>query len=182
MECQECNKRPATVHLTQVVNGEKTEVHLCQYCAQDKGYMDNGDSNFSIHNLLSGLFNFDSSSFAGGHPNTFSTAVDQLKCEKCGMTYEQFTSTGKFGCANCYKTFNERLNPILRRVHSGNTKHDGKIPKRIGGDIHIRKQIEQYKVKLQSLIEKEEFEQAAKVRDEIRTLEQKLRNDKDGDS
>ncbi|MBB6455217.1 protein arginine kinase activator [Salirhabdus euzebyi] len=182
MECQECEKRSATLHFTQVINGHKTEVHLCEYCAQEKGYMNNGEHNFSLHSLLSGLFNFDSAPSLSGSQSTSYNPKNSLQCEKCEMTYHEFTKTGKFGCANCYTTFNEHLHPIFRRVHSGNTKHDGKIPKRAGDAIHLRKTINEHKVKLKELIQNEEFEEAAKARDQIRELEKKLRNDRDGDS
>ncbi|MRG87986.1 UvrB/UvrC motif-containing protein [Salinibacillus xinjiangensis] len=182
MECQECKKRPATVHFTQVVNGDKKEMHLCEYCAQEMGYMDYHDHNFSFHHLLSGLFNFDSgASLSGNQKEAFHNA-SVTKCEKCGMTYQEFTRVGKFGCENCYKTFDQHLNPIFRRVHSGNTKHDGKIPKRVGGNLHLKRNLQQYRLQLQNLIEKEEFEEAAKMRDQIRELEKKLSNAEDGES
>ncbi|MBO8157436.1 MAG: UvrB/UvrC motif-containing protein [Bacillaceae bacterium] len=182
MECQECHQRPASVHFTQVINGNKTEVHLCEQCAQEKGYMmDQFDGNFSIGNLLSGLFNFDSSPLtSGGHSSPFTT-VEGLKCEKCGLTYGEFTKTGKFGCAHCYQTFDDRIDPILRRVHSGNTRHSGKIPKRIGGNLHLQRELERYKEELQELIQKEEFEKAAMIRDKIRSLEKELKRSKDGE-
>ncbi|MFX3624947.1 MAG: UvrB/UvrC motif-containing protein [Ectobacillus sp.] len=175
MICQECKSRPATLHFTKVVNGEKSEVHICEHCAKEKGYssfFSSGNSNFSFHNLLSGLLNAD-------HPaeekkvNPF-TQVQTIMCQNCHMTYPQFTKLGRFGCAHCYKTFESQLDPILRRLHSGNTVHKGKIPKRIGGNLHLRKELEELKRKMQHYIQREEFEQAAKARDRIRKLEQQL--------
>jgi protein arginine kinase activator len=81
---------------------------------------------------------------------------------------------GRFGCAHCYETFKEQLPPVLRRLHSGNWSHSGKIPKRIGGGIHLKKQVENLKSELKELIQQEEFEKAAQIRDEIRTLEKGL--------
>ncbi|TCT21046.1 protein arginine kinase activator [Melghiribacillus thermohalophilus] len=181
MECQECHQRPATVHFTQVINGNKTEVHLCEPCAQEKGYMmDQYGGDFSIGNLLSGLFNFESSPLTSGHSTTF-TPNSGLKCEKCGMTYDEFKRTGKFGCAHCYQTFDAQIDPILRRVHSGNTRHNGKIPERMGGNLHIQRELERYRGELQDLIQREEFEKAAKIRDKIRSLENELNRKKDGE-
>ncbi|GAA0503274.1 protein-arginine kinase activator protein McsA [Salinibacillus aidingensis] len=181
MKCQECEKRPATVHFSQVVNGEKTEVHLCEYCAQEKGYMDQYNQNFSFQDLLSGLFNFDSgTSFKESQGSSFQSN-HSLQCDKCGMTYEEFKRRGKFGCDQCYETFDQHLNPIFRRVHSGNTTHDGKIPKRVGGNLHLKRNLQQYRLELQKLIEKEQFEEAAKMRDQIRELEKQLNNDKGGE-
>src|SRR5690625_5391316 len=86
------------------------------------------------------------------------------------MTFSEFKRVGKFGCAACYHTFSTRLDPIIRRVHSGNTKHFGKIPKRKGGNLHMKKQLEVYKNELQKLIENEAFEEAA-TRSEEHTSE-----------
>ncbi|MYL35922.1 hypothetical protein GLW08_20265 [Pontibacillus yanchengensis] len=183
MECQECHQRPATLHFTQVINGHKKEVHVCEKCAYEQGYMPQNSESFSLPNLLSGLFNFDSYPVSQSQDQTSSyEAPPKLQCEKCGLTYDEFTRIGKFGCAKCYKTFGEKLNPIFRRVHSGNSVHDGKVPKRMGGDIHVRKQIEEQRQKLNHLIRSEEFEEAAKVRDQIRMLEKQMKSEQgDGD-
>lgn len=77
--------------------------------------------------------------------------------------------------------FRRTTDPILRRVHSGNTRHDGKIPKRESGNLHLKKEIEEYKANLRQLIEQEEFEEAAKVRDRIRSLEGRLHSGEAGD-
>lgn len=161
------------------MNGNKIEIHVCEECAKEKGYMSYGEEGYSLHHLLSGLFNFDPSP-ASEQPSDSDTPKKGLKCPKCGMSYHEFTRIGKFGCAECYQTFADRLNPIFRRVHSGNTKHDGKIPARVGSNIHQKKQIEEHKAKLKSLINNEEFEQAALVRDEIKALEKELMQDKEG--
>lgn len=171
LKCQECHERPATLHFTKIINGQKNEMHLCEKCAREKGEMISGTSNFSMNSLLSGLLNFDYT--LSESSNAFSQN-QTLKCEKCGMTYNQFSQRGRFGCSNCYKTFNSKIDPILRRVHSGNTTHDGKIPKRIGGNIHIQREIKQLKEEMQQSVTHEEFEQAARIRDKVRELEQKL--------
>ncbi|QJC94644.1 Nucleotide excision repair protein, with UvrB/UvrC motif [Bacillus mojavensis] len=106
----------------------------------------------------------------------FSHSEQISACPKCGMTFQQFRKTGRFGCAECYKTFHSNITPILRKVHSGNTVHGGKIPKRIGGNLHVRRQIEMLKKELEALIHQEEFENAAHVRDQIRSLEQSLKS------
>ncbi len=171
MICQECNQNPATLHFTKIVNGEKTEVHLCEKCAQEKGemFMLHGGSSFSFNNLLAGILNMDT---AFQHPNQNAFQQEEvLQCEKCSMTYPQFINTGRFGCSHCYETFKEQLKPVLRRLHGGNWSHHGKIPKRAGGWIHLRKKIEELKGLLKEKITNEEFEKAAEIRDEIRSLE-----------
>jgi protein arginine kinase activator len=174
MICQECNQRPAALHFTKIINGEKTEVHLCEKCAQEKGdmFIFSGGSGFAFNNLLAGLLNIDPS-IQKQNENPFHQE-EILQCNQCSMTFPQFVKVGRFGCAHCYDTFKEQLKPVLGRLHSGNWSHNGKIPKRIGGGIHLRKQIEDLKNELKESISHEEFEKAAEIRDEIRTLEKKL--------
>lgn len=174
MICQECNQRPATLHFTKIINSEKTEIHLCEICAHEKGevFLLNGAPGFSISNLLAGLLNVETKS-PPAQQDPFKPQ-EVLQCKECSMTFPQFVKVGRFGCGNCYETFKDHLNPILKRVHSGNTDHHGKIPKRIGGSLHLRKNVEELKVLLKNLIANEEFERAAEVRDEIRSLESKM--------
>lgn len=175
MICQECQTRPATLHFTKVINGEKTEVHICEQCSQEKGYnsfFSSQNSNFSFHNLLAGLLNMDQP-IVGKKANSVSQQ-EQLQCPNCHMTYQQFTKAGRFGCAHCYEAFQEHLQPILRRLHSGNTTHYGKIPRRVGGNLHLRKELDELRRKMQHHIQAEEFEEAAEARDRIRTIEKQL--------
>ena len=166
MYCQECNKRPATLHFTKIVNGEKTEFHFCESCAREKGELIPGAPNgFSIHNLLSGLLDFE--------PSGTSVKTQPLRCDQCGLTYNQFSKVGRFGCSACYKHFSHRLDPLFKRVH-GNTTHVGKVPKRAGGMIQYKRKIDRLKHELQLHVAREEFEQAAKIRDQIRELENKM--------
>ncbi|MDX8047402.1 UvrB/UvrC motif-containing protein [Gracilibacillus sp. S3-1-1] len=176
MDCQECKQNPATVHFTQVINGEKTEVRVCQQCAKEKGYVPQDDDVYSLHHLLSGLFN---PKTAVHHPSP--QTEEDLKCHHCGMTYQQFTKIGKFGCASCYETFSDHLNPLFRKVHSGNTVHEGRAPKRRGSDVYSRKKLRDLKVKLQEAIADEAFEHAAEIRDEIKLVEQELHHDEERD-
>lgn len=180
MICQECHQRPAAFHFTKIVNGEKTEVNLCEVCAQEKGeiLMFNGQSGFDFNNLLAGLLKIDPT-FQKPSQSPFQQE-ELLHCENCSMTFPQFLKLGRFGCSHCYETFKDQLQPVLRRLHSGNWTHNGKIPKRIGGDLHLRKQLEELKEGLQKCISLEEFETAAKIRDEIRSIEKKLASGYEG--
>lgn len=171
MQCQECGKRPATLHFTKIVNGEKNELHICETCAREKGEMIPGtQGGFSIHNLISGLLDFDSSGMAGG-----TKAPQQPRCETCGMTFGQFGKIGRFGCSDCYKQFAARLDPLLKRVH-GNTVHVGKLPKRAGGRVLAKREIDRLKAEMQGHIGREDFESAAKLRDRIREWEKNMTN------
>lgn len=165
MICQECGKKPATLHFTKIVNGEKTEFHICESCAREKGEMIPGTAGgFSIHNLLSGLLDFDPPTGGQRRQET------PPRCENCGLTYSQFSKLGRFGCSECYKYFDERLDPLFKRVH-GNTVHTGKVPKRTGGKIQVRRELERLKKELVQRVEHEDFEAAAKIRDQIKELE-----------
>jgi protein arginine kinase activator len=169
MICQECGKRPASLHFTKIINGEKNEFHICETCAREKGELIPGTSNgFSIHNLLSGLLDFEPSS-----TGSLTNKAQAIRCEDCGMTYSQFSKIGRFGCGSCYKSFAERLDPLFKRVH-GNTVHVGKVPKRSGGLIQHKREIDNLKKDMMIRIEHEEFEQAAKIRDQIREIEKKI--------
>jgi protein arginine kinase activator len=172
MICQECKQRPATLHFTKILNGEKTEFHLCEVCAAEKGEMFPGSpGNFSLHHLLSGLINFEP-----GNGGIGGVAQEKpLRCETCGLTYSQFSKSGRFGCVDCYTHFSSRLDPIFRRIH-GSMEHSGKVPQRSGGKIKISKEINQLKGLLQQKVAAEEFEQAAAIRDQIKQLEKQLAN------
>lgn len=165
MVCQECGKRPATLHFTKIVNGDKNEFHICENCAREKGEMIPGTSNgFSIHNLLSGLLDFEPLSAAKSQA---------IRCDNCGLTYSQFSKLGRFGCGSCYQSFSVKLDPLFKRVH-GNVVHVGKVPKRSGGIIQSKREIDLLKKDMMTCIESEEFEQAAQIRDQIREIEKKI--------
>lgn len=167
MLCENCGKRVATVHYTQIINGVKTEMHLCEVCAKQKGGIE-FDTPFSVTNFLAGILEP-----TLGFPSIKPAPELQITCKGCGMTFEEFKRSGRFGCAMCYNSFSEKLYPIFRRIH-GNTKHVGKVPRRMGSDISIKREIDKLKIELNIAIKNEEYERAAKIRDKIKDLEKKL--------
>ncbi len=172
MLCEQCKQRTATVHITKVVNNHKTEKHLCEVCAKASGH-ELGfffEPKFSFHNLLAGLLE--------GEAGILDAPTVHLeKCSFCGLTFPDFRQIGRLGCSGCYTVFGANLDPLLRRIH-GSTVHTGKVPKRAGGRIRVKKEIEMLRKKLQEAIEREAYEEAAKIRDEIRAKE---RESKRGD-
>lgn len=174
MQCQECQQRPATIRFQQIVNDEKQEIHVCEVCAAEKGYAKAIHDNYSLQDLLTGLFNIDPSQL-GSKPVQEKQVQKEKNCPKCNMTFTEFQRIGKFGCASCYDTFSEQITPILKRVHSGNTVHTGKIPKRSGDSIQLKKQVEAYRKEMQRFVEEEAFEEAAEIRDKIKALESKAK-------
>ncbi len=163
MLCDDCGKRVATVHITKIENGEKTDYHFCEQCALTKNPISINTS-FSINDLLTGILN---------NTNYFPIKLDfseELKCSVCGLSYSRFKETGRFGCSNCYKTFGDRLNPLFRRLH-GNIGHLGKIPVRTGSKMKKAREIEKLRAALSSAIKSEEYEKAAEIRDKIREMD-----------
>lgn len=159
MLCQNCQQRAANVHFTQIKNNTKVDIYLCEQCAKEISHSDI-ISPFGFSDLFSGLF---------GAQVRQETPV-QLKCSNCGMEYGEFLKTSRLGCAQCYKSFEARLDPIIKRLH-GNGKHQGKVPNRVSSNISIPNELEKLKALLNEAIKKEEYEEAAKIRDRIRSLE-----------
>jgi protein arginine kinase activator len=118
---------------------------------------------FSLGKLLSSFFE---------EPQQVRQKSDELKCDRCGLTFPRFTETGRFGCSNCYDAFKGQLDPMLRRIH-GKTYHVGKVPHRSGSEIRLRNEINRLKRELQEAINAEEYERAAVIRDRIKEIEQK---------
>jgi protein arginine kinase activator len=168
--CDECKIRPAAVHMTKIVNNKKTQLSLCHECAkkyqQEFGF--GLDTDFSIHKFLSGLLEADTVDADLGKG-----LQDTLRCEVCGEDYSCFQKSGRLGCAKCYDTFGANLEALLKRIQ-GSSTHLGKLPKKSGFDLRQKQQLKNLREKLQELIAAEEFEFAAKVRDDIKALEKTI--------
>jgi protein arginine kinase activator len=173
MMCQNCNEKEANVHITKVINGIKTEMHLCEECAKQKNEFNTGSyfgfgMPLSFQNILDG--------FVEAMDGTPKYIKKQETCPTCGMSFENFRETGRLGCANCYKAFEDKMTPLIRRIH-GNIEHNGKIPRRTGGILKAKKSIEKMRDELKNAVNHEEYEKAAKLRDEIKELESKMNNE-----
>ncbi|MDA7857885.1 UvrB/UvrC motif-containing protein [bacterium] len=168
MLCDICEKRAATVHLTQILNNSMTKLHLCEECAGKKGIefpsldqMSPAKPYFDLNSLLKGLNDFEI-------PYTIEEPALSKKCPNCNTTYNDFKELGRLGCCECYSTFNRKLMPLLKKLHNS-VKHGGKSPvtvTREGG----RREILKLRQDLEEAIEKEEYEKAAKIRDKIKKL------------
>lgn len=170
MLCEECKQGPATVHLTKVINNKKYEKNLCSHCAKEDGESEFPfEPTYSINNLLAGLLNLDPSAGTRAQKLQYNLPA----CENCGMSYTEFSRNGRLGCSVCYTYFGKQLEPLLRRIQGG-AKHAGKVPSRIGGALMTRGKIQQLRQELLKYISREEFEQAARVRDEIKKLDESL--------
>jgi len=164
MLCQQCQKKVANVHFTQIINGKKIEMYLCKQCANEKGQF-GFSPQLNLGDFLWGIPAFSANT---GFPQV--KQPEQVRCNVCGMSFEDFRKTGKLGCANCYKVFRDNLSPILRRIH-GSIEHTGKIPGKVSKCLKTTNELESLKTELAAAIEKEEYEKAAVLRDKIKELE-----------
>lgn len=159
MLCQNCKKNEANMHMKRIINGSATEVHLCSDCARSLGYGDAFSLGFS--DLFSDLLGRSEKSLNGERT---------LRCSLCGKSFNDIVESGRVGCAECYVTFYDKLLPTLRKIH-GKTTHQGKIPTDFTENkSNSVRDIDELKKALKEAIEKEEFELAATLRDEINAL------------
>ena len=167
MMCQSCGKNEANTHIKKIINGKVEEYMLCNNCAKKMGYGSAFD-NFNL-NLDSFLGSF----FTESMPKA-QIKNESLRCKNCGLSFEDISSTGKVGCANCYTTFYDKLMPFIKRIH-GNTNHSGKLAGTVSKSKKIENEINSLKQELNKAIETQNFELAAELRDEIRKLESEVK-------
>ena len=160
MQCQSCGLRPATVHVTRIVQGQVEQAHLCAACAQENGEIEIANPVALLQSLLA--------NFAGQGP-TLKTETEK-RCPSCGFRFSEFRETGRLGCPSCYGNFRDELEPLLRRLH-GTTEHRGKLPARRGGAFQRDRRLQALRRDLHEAVAREEYERAAALRDEIRQLE-----------
>ncbi|MDH5589023.1 MAG: UvrB/UvrC motif-containing protein [Gemmatimonadota bacterium] len=163
MACDNCGVGDAVVHLTQIVNNEMTTYHLCERCAAEKG-LDTTPAppNFPITDFLAKM---------GGHAVEGDAPSPDLTCGFCGLSFADFKESGRLGCPQCYSAFEAPLRGLLRRIHGG-TRHVGKVylpPDPTANEVE--KRLEGLRRRLERAVSVEDFERAAALRDEIRTLE-----------
>ena len=181
MLCDNCGKRNANVRYTQIINGNKKEMMLCEECSKKLGI---GHMDFNMPINFSSFFGdfldeFESSSFI---PTL--TSARELKCNNCGLSFEEFIHTGKFGCKGCYDTFEDNLDEILKSIQ-GSNRHTGRIGKMKSTDKNDttknsarnnpkenkeKTKLEKLQDDLQLAIKEERYEDAAKIRDQISKL------------
>jgi len=154
IKCNSCDN-PATVHLTQIVNNQIHKVDLCEECAKDKGVADPGG--FSMSDMFSGALDS-----APGHEK-------ELTCPACGSTHADFRRNGRFGCATCYESFKSILEETLDGMHSG-LHHRGKVPQIMLGRLESQVEIERIERSLNDAVAAENYEEAARFRDQLSSL------------
>ena len=163
MICCVCKEKEATVHLTQIAKEQMQKVDLCEDCAKQKGV--NDPAGFSLADLLLGLGASQEIEQASGGA--------EIKCPTCGFTQADFKKAGRLGCADCYKTFAEGLEGLLKTMHKG-TRHMGKVPQASQQSRDLSDRLKTLHKKLAKAVSDENFEQAALLRDEIQQTSSKL--------
>ena len=160
MKCDICEKK-ATVHLTEIVDEQITEMHLCEDCAREKSVQ--MEQQFGLADLLAGLSDFGK--------NVKEVEKVKLKCPNCGLTYDDFRKFGRLGCSQCYDAFKTHLSTLLKKIH-GSNQHVGKTPIKMPGSKKKKiEDLQELKKQLVQAIQMEDFEKAAHLRDKIRELE-----------
>ncbi|MDO5520686.1 MAG: UvrB/UvrC motif-containing protein [bacterium] len=177
MLCDKCKKRQAIIYYTEIINGIKKEQHLCEECAAKYADFELGLSKANKELSLGGLLSSILGNYSASNPTVKEDELEAvIQCERCGMTYDAFLQGGKFGCAECYTSFGKQLEKSFRQIH-GATSHIGKRPKGFVSQtdkiINDLSEIDRLSIRLQDAIEKEEFDQAVCLRDQIRALKAK---------
>jgi protein arginine kinase activator len=160
--CKQCGIRPSKIHYAEIINNRTVTTDLCLECAESRGIDVQKPGNYGLGDLVAGLIDTGA--------QTQAERMGKVKCPACEFVYSEFKRSGRFGCPECYIAFETQLIPLLRQVH-GSTQHEGKTPKRVGPKAVIRKELMDLKEQLSRAILEERYEDAARIRDRIRTLE-----------
>lgn len=161
MLCSICKENEATVHLTQIVGEKMHKVDLCEACSKQKGI--NNPTGFGLADVILGL-------------KTPSEEVDETAsespapvCSSCGYTMADLKKTGRLGCPACFEVFEPTLMDMLRPMHKG-IQHKGKVPASLQAKLQAHQRLETLESSLATAIEEERYEDAARIRDEIKNL------------
>ena len=159
MKCQSCSSK-ATVHFTDIIKGNKKEVHLCQSCAEQKQLIKNQELNFPaiLQNLI------------GQHVGQLTDALARLTCPSCGIKYMEFRAEGRLGCPNDYEVFRVGLEPLLQRIHRAG-RHVGKTPRCSSATAAFQAEVVDLRRRLRAAVGAEAYEEAARLRDLLRQKE-----------
>lgn len=161
MLCEQCQKKPASMHMTQVIDGKVKKLHLCVDCAKASG-LDFQDA-VSFTDMLFGMK-------AMGESAALEEETAEKSCPVCQMTRADFKRLGKLGCAQCYETFADELNGLLKAIHQSDL-HSGKVPARMRRAVAGDEERQALQKALESAIAEENFEEAGRIRDLIKSLD-----------
>jgi protein arginine kinase activator len=163
--CKICGIRTAKIHFTEIVNHNVVTMDLCLECAEERGVDVKQAGSYGLGDLVAGVFD--------SAVDAQSDKIGLMRCPNCGFDYSEFKKIGRFGCSECYRAFEAQLLVLLRQIH-GSTQHKGKTPKQLGPKAMVRRELMELREQLSRAIEKEDYEQAAEIRDRIKELEGKV--------
>lgn len=158
MICNDCKEQPASIHLTQMINGQKVEFHLCFACANRR--------NIQIWPILVPQ----GSAFKATFLLSQASGYEERVCSFCRLTWREFLATSFLGCTKCYHSFADLLGQLVAKNH-GQTRHQGKIPIKGAGPMRVQREIIFLRNELEKAVTQENFEKAAHLRDQIHALE-----------
>jgi protein arginine kinase activator len=164
MQCEICKKKEATIHLTEIIDSMRTEMHICELCAAEQGIA--LKSQIPINELLNGLL-----AVQPTDEQLRGQSRQAFACPKCGFTLEQFREKALLGCPNDYELFREDLSPIISKAHNEKTTHCGKVPSKSSAGTKKQIELANLRQKLEAAVKSEDYETAAKLRDKINQLE-----------
>lgn len=164
MLCEKCHINQATTHVKQNINGKVSEMHLCSACA----------AGLSVNSMFGGgLFGSQASILGSLFGNQISgNRQESQVCPNCGTQLHEISASGRMGCAECYRVFRSYLQPSIRRIH-GTAQHAGKIPANKENELTAEQKLKSLREQMEEAIERQDFEQAALLRDQIREAEGK---------
>lgn len=165
MQCQICKKNEATIHLTEIVDGARSETHICQSCAHEEGIIIKNQ--MPINELLNNLL--------ASQPadEEISGSLGLAKdCPDCGFTLDHFKKEALLGCPNDYEVFGKELRPLIQKAQDNNVGHCGKIPSKVPVANKNKIELANLQKELEISVQKEDYEQAAKLRDKINVLKE----------
>lgn len=96
--------------------------------------------------------------------------LNRMTCPQCGIQFKDFRSTGRLGCPHDYEVFKKELVPLLENIH-GEMKHQGKSPRRKHPQSQTTTLLGKLRRELHGAIGREDYEQAARLRDQIKQLD-----------
>jgi protein arginine kinase activator len=160
MKCQKCPKA-ATLHITEVLSDDQfEELHLCEECAHKYLYEPQ-------QKALGGK----SGAAAPAEESEEAGSLNQRECPVCGIKFVEFRNSGRLGCPHDYQEFREELTPLLENIH-GETRHCGKTPRRLPQNKQTQSELVTLRKQLHQAVTREAYEEAARIRDRIRQLEE----------
>jgi protein arginine kinase activator len=161
--CDQCGKQPATIRYTEIDDGKVTRRKFCQACAVGRGLLEEPSKPVVLLQEMLAAAPAPEGAEAQG------SAAEPV-CSGCGISFRGFQQSGRLGCTTCYTAFRARLVPLLRKLH-GSVRHNGKAPRAFAHKSELRQRVEDLRAELDRAVRGEDYERAAKLRDELRAVE-----------